>query len=129
MKERIKKHKDITDKIEAFGPPKQREDREFRKQSIMTFRTLLLENFLRLFLLDLLNKISIKLSVGTLISLLFKRSGTVIETYTQIIYWLNTAGLSKSYKEKLEEIIEGLNALNLCREGRLIRVRLREAPS
>jgi len=129
LKKRREKHKDITDKIESFGPPKQREDRDFRKQSIMTFRTLLLENFLRIFLSDLLDKISIKLSLESLISLLFKRSGAVIETYTQIIYWLNTAGLSKSYKKKLAKIIEGLNALNLCREGRLIRVRLREAPS
>jgi hypothetical protein len=33
-------------KIEALGPPRQRADRDFRKQLIMTFRTLLLENTL-----------------------------------------------------------------------------------
>jgi len=128
LKKTIKKQEVIIDKIEAFGPPKKREDRDFRKQSIMTFRSLLLENFLKLFLSSLQEKISIKLSLESLISLLFKRRGAIVETYTQIIYWLNPAGLSKSYKEKLKKIIEGLNALNLRREGRVIRMRLREVP-
>jgi hypothetical protein len=123
------KKKDIADKIEALGPPKQRQDRDFRKQRIMTFRTLLLENLLKLFLQTLHEKIDIKLSLESLISLLFKRSGAIMQTCTQIIYWFNTDGLSKSYKEKLKKIITGINALNLSREGRLIQVRLREAPS
>ena len=129
LNETIKKHEAITDKIEALGPPKKREDRDFRKQRIMTFRTLLLENFLKLFLIKLQEKITMRVNIESLISLLFKRSGAVTETYTHIIYWVNATGLSKSYKEKLKEIIEGLNTLNLCREGRLIRVKLREAPT
>ena len=112
-----------------MGPAKERQDRDFRKQLIMTFRTLLLENLLKLFLLTLHEKIDIKLSLESLISLLFKRSGVVIQTCTQIIYWFNTEGLSKSYKKILKKISEGINTLNLSREGRLIQVRLREAPS
>jgi len=128
LEETKDKKKDIADKIEDLGPAKQRQDRDFRKQCIMTFRTLLLENLLKLFLLTLHETIDIKLSLESLISLLFKRSGAVMQTCTQIIYWVNTDGLSKSYKEKLKKIIEGINTLNLSREGRLIQVRLRESP-
>ena len=37
-----KKAKLAEEKVEALGPPKQRADRDFRKQKVMTFRTLLL---------------------------------------------------------------------------------------
>jgi hypothetical protein len=128
LEETKNKKKDIADKIEDLGPAKERQDRDFRKQLIMTFRTLLLENLLKLFLLTLHEKIDIKLSLESLISLFFKRSGAVMQTCTQIIYWFNTEGLSKSYKKILKKIIEGINTLNLSREGRLIQVRLRESP-
>ena len=45
-----KKAKLAEEKVEALGPPKQRADRDFRKQKVMTFGTLLLENLLIRFL-------------------------------------------------------------------------------
>ena len=37
-----RKAKLAEEKVEPLGPPKQRADRDFRKQKVMTFRTLLL---------------------------------------------------------------------------------------
>jgi len=65
----------------------------------------------------------------TLISLIFKRSGICIETCSEIIYKISTKGLSLPYRDALEKIIEGLNAMNINRRGKPIMVQLREAPT
>lgn len=36
----------LSERLSALGPPGQRADRDVRKQTIMTMRTLLLEHFL-----------------------------------------------------------------------------------
>jgi hypothetical protein len=48
------KHTRCSEQVAALGPAGQRADRDFRKQTIMTMRTLLLENTLRAFLVALL---------------------------------------------------------------------------
>lgn len=53
-KKTLEKKEGIEKKIESLGGEKKRADRDFRKQTIMTFRTLFLENSLVSFLLALL---------------------------------------------------------------------------
>src|SRR4030095_5945676 len=45
------KQDQLAEHVQAVGPSGQRADRDFRKQTIMTIRTLLLENILRAFML------------------------------------------------------------------------------
>jgi len=80
-----KNEKKAEDKKNDLGEPKTRADRDFRKQKIMTFRTLLLENALMSFLLSLTGSLDIKTGIETIISLIFKRSGTYIENCAEII--------------------------------------------
>lgn len=125
--ERKEKKADVRKK--ELGDPKERGDRDFRKQKIMTFRTLLLENALMTFFLSLPGNLNIKIGMETLISLIFKRSGICIETCNDIIYKISTKGLSVPYRDTLEKIVEGINAMNINRKGKTISVRLREAPT
>jgi len=129
LKELEKKEKTAEKKKKELGEPGQRADRDFRKQKIMTFRTLLLENALMTFFMALLGNLDIKFGMETLISLLFKRSGIYIESCTEIIYKISTRGLSVSYMDTLGKIAEGINAMNIERRNKPIRVQLREAPT
>lgn len=129
LKKLDEKNKKAEDHRRSLGEAKERSDRDFRKQRIMTFRTLLLENALMAFLLTLLGNINIDISLETLLSLVFKRGGTYIESASEVIYKISTAGLSIPYRETLEKIVEGLNSMNLERNGKSVRVELREAPT
>lgn len=125
----IEKLKKILEQLRALGTRKERADRDFRKQTIMSIRTLLLENALVSFLAVLCATLDEKISQECLLNLLFERSGSCLETASEIIYWVNTAGLSVTYRETLGKIAEGLCAMNLMCHGKPIRVRLREAPT
>lgn len=129
LKEAEKKTEKIEDRIEALGPQKQRADRDFRKQLIMTFRTLFLENALMSFLKTLFGKAGIKMCSDGLIDMLFGRSGSYAETPLEVVYWINTTGLSVPNKEKLKAVVKGLNSMHLKHGSKPIQVRLREAPS
>jgi hypothetical protein len=123
------KVKHILEQLAALGTPKERADRDFRKQTIMTIRTLLLENALVSFLAAICATLDEKISLECLLKLLFDRSGACLETPSEMIYWVNTAGLSVAYRETLEKIGEGIGAMNLTCRGKPIRIRLREAPT
>lgn len=123
-----KTQQQLAEKIEARGPPRQRADRDFRKQSIMTFRTLLLENTLHTFLTTVCALLTIPVSLAALLSLLFERSGARMETPTELLYGLNTAGLSLPNRHLLAQIVEALCAINLRHQGKPIRVCLRDKP-
>ena len=130
-----KEFKDVQDKQgqlaaqeAALGPPGERAERDFRKQTIMTCRTLLLENALRAFMVALLGTLPIQVSVECVLTLLLKRSGARMETAAQVIYWVNTPGLSGPYRRLLAEVAEGLGAMDLRDQGKPIRVRLRDMP-
>jgi hypothetical protein len=58
------KHKQdqLAEQAYALGPPGERADRDFRKQTIMTVRTLLLENALNAFMVVLLGTLQTKVS-------------------------------------------------------------------
>jgi hypothetical protein len=117
-----------TAQAAALGPPRERADRDFRKQTIMTVRTLLLENTLTSFMAVLLGLLNRKVSLECLLTILFERSGSRVETTSQIRYWINTAGLSMPYHHLLAEIVEGLCAMDLRYQGKPIQVRLKATP-
>jgi hypothetical protein len=123
-----KKAEKNENRIKALGPQKQRADRDFRKQLIMTFRTLLLENALMSFFGILFEKADITMCPDSLINMLFGRSGAYAETSSEVVYWINTAGLSAPNKEKLKDIAKGLKAMHLKHGSKPIQVRLRETP-
>jgi len=112
----------------ALGPPGERADRDCRKQTIMTVRTLLLENALMSFMAVLLGLLNRTVSLECRLKILFERSGSRVETDSQVIYWVNTAGLSVPYHRLLAETVEGLCAMDLRYQGKPIQVRLKATP-
>ena len=80
------KHRQLAAQAAAVGPPGERADRDFRKQTIMTVRTLLLENALMSFMAGLLVCLKTKVSLDCLLKVLFERSGARMETATQVVY-------------------------------------------
>jgi hypothetical protein len=117
-----------SEQAAALGPAGQRADRDFRKQTIMTIRTLLLENMLKAFMVALLATLQTKVSLQQGLSLLFERSGSRMKTPSQVVYWVNTAGLSLPNRRLLREIVEGLCAMDLQDQGKPIHVRLKDVP-
>src|SRR5882672_5649635 len=64
----------------AIGPPHERADRDFRKQTIMTIRTLLLENALLAFMVALCEHLPSQVSLDCILRILFERGGARMET-------------------------------------------------
>jgi hypothetical protein len=122
------KHGQLAAQAAAVGPPGERADRDCRKQTIMTVRTLLLENALMSFMAGLLGCLKTKVSLDCLLQLLFERSGTRMETATQVVYWINTAGLSVPYHRRLAEVVDGLCAMDSRDQGKPLHVRLKTMP-
>jgi hypothetical protein len=114
--------------VEALGSPKERADRDFRKQTIMTCRTLLLENALMAFMAALLGNLHRKVSLACVLHMLLERSGAYLETASEIVYWVNTTGLSLPYRRLLEEVVDGLGAMDLRAQGKPICVGLKDMP-
>ena len=109
----------------ALGPPQERADRDVRTQTIMTFRTLLLENALTSFLAMRLGHLTMQVSLACLLGLLFERSGARMETDSHVMYWVNTTGLSIASQRLLTAIVDGLCAMDLRYQGKPIHVRLK----
>src|SRR6266702_156004 len=118
----------LIEQVCAIGPPQERADRDFRKQTIMTMRTLLLENALMAFMVALCEHLPRKVSLDCLLRILFERSGARMETVSQVVYWVNTAGVSLPYRRLLAEVVEGLCAMELRDQGKPIRVYLKDMP-
>ena len=118
----------LQEQVDSFEAPKERADRDFRKQTIMTIRTLFLENLLQGFMAILLSILPEKVSLEQVLKLLFERSGSRIERDTMVMYWINTTGLSRSNRRVLVEIVEGLNAMGLVERGKAVRVCLKNLP-
>ena len=114
--------------VEALGPLKERADRDCRKQTILTYRTWRLENALMAFMAALLVHLPSKVSVEGVLNLLFERSGACLETTAEIVYWVNTTGLSRPYRGLLEEMVDGLCAMDFRHQGKPIRVALKDMP-
>jgi hypothetical protein len=117
-----------SEQASTLGPAGQRADRDFRKQTIMTMRTLWLENVLRAFMGALLATRHTKVSLQQVLSLLFERSGSRMETPSQVLYWVNSAGLSLANRRLLSEVAQGLCAMGLQAKGKPVHVRLKDMP-
>ena len=128
LKDAKGKQAKLSEQAATLGPAGQRADRDFRKQTIMTIRTLFLENMLRAFLAALLATLPIQVSLEQVLSLLFERRGARMETPSQVLYWVNTAGLSQSNRRLLGTIVEGLGTMDLQDQGTPIHVRLKDMP-
>jgi hypothetical protein len=128
LKEVQHKQDHLAEQVGALGLARERADRDFRKQTIMTIRTLSLENALMAFMAVLLGHLHSQVSLACVLHLLFERSGACMETDPEIIYWVNTAGVSVPYRQLLLEVIDGLCAMDLRERGKPICVRLREMP-
>ncbi len=79
------KHAKLAEQVATLGPAGQRADRDFRKQTIMTIRTLFLENMLRAFMAVLLATLPIVVSLEQVLGLLFERRGARMETSSQVL--------------------------------------------
>ena len=112
----------------TLGPAGQRADRDFRKQTIMTMRTLVLENVLRAFMGALAATLQTKVSLQQVLSLLFARSGSRMETPSQVLSWVNSAGLSLANRRLLSEVAQGLCAMGWQEKGKPVHVRLKDRP-
>ena len=128
LKDATGKQAKLSEHAATLGPAGQRADRDFRKQTIMTIRTLFLENMLRACWAALLVTLPIQVSLEQVLRLLFARSGARMETPSQVVYWVNTAGLSQSNRRLLGQIVEGLGAMDLQDQGKPIHVRLKDMP-
>jgi len=122
------KHSQLATHAAAVGLPGARAERDFRQQTIMTVRTLLLEHALRSFMAGLLVFLKTKVSLDCLLQLLFERSGARMETATQVVYWINTVGFSVPYHRLLAELVDGLCTMDLREQGKPIHVRLKTMP-
>ena len=118
----------LQEHIDDLEEPKERADRDFRKQMIMTIRTLFLENLLGAFMAALGAVLPKKVSLEQVLKLLFERSGSRIERDNEVMYWVNTTGLSRSNQRLLGEIVEGLSAMGLVEGGKTVRVCLKCLP-
>src|SRR2546425_8977740 len=128
LKDATGKQAKLAEQVATLGPAGQRADRDFRKQTIMTIRTLFLENMLRAFMAVLLATLPIVVSLEQVLGLLFERRGARMETSSQVIYWVNTAGLSLSNRLLLDKIVEGLSAMDLQEQSKQIHIRLKDMP-
>ncbi|HSX79168.1 MAG TPA: hypothetical protein VLQ80_11440, partial [Candidatus Saccharimonadia bacterium] len=128
LKDAQGKQAKLSEQAATLGPAGQRADRDFRKQTIMTMRTLLLENMLRAFMVVLLATLQTKVSLQQVLGLIFERSGARMETPSQVVYWVNTSGLSLSNRRLLSEVVEGLCAIDLQDQGKPVHVRLKDMP-
>ena len=118
----------LQEHVDDFEGPKERADRDFRKQMIMTIRTLFLENLLGAFMAVLGTVLAKKVSLEQVLKLLFERSGSRIERDKEVMYWVNTTGLSRSNQRLLGEIVEGLSAMGLVERGKTVRICLKCLP-
>jgi hypothetical protein len=67
LKDAQHKQGQLAAQAAALGPPGERADRDFRKQTIMTFRTLLLENALTSFITALVGNLQAKVSLACIL--------------------------------------------------------------
>jgi hypothetical protein len=123
------KHAALVAKHNDLGKPKTRFDRDFRKQTIMTVRSLLLDNALMAFVAMLCGKLDEPVTVESLLNLLFGRSGSRVEKTAEIIYRINTQGLSLKNYQELSRMVVGINALELKYTGKIVRLRLQKSPT
>jgi hypothetical protein len=118
------KESNLESSLQALGAPKKRYDRDYRKQLIMTVRTLLLENIINDFFLLMLSLMGAQcdLTLGLLIELFFQRNGQIITSPDELIYRINMGGLNQKNNILLNQMLTAINQLNLRSENRVIKL-------
>jgi len=66
--------------------------------------------------------------VPQVLSRLFERSGSRLETPSQVLSWVKSAGLSRSHRRLLSEVARGWCAMGLQEKGKPVHVRLKDLP-
>lgn len=107
-----------------IGSPCLKADRDFRKQTIMTCRTLFLENALRKFTSLISTFLKTPVDVEVILNLFFLRRGACVETEQKISYFLDSSDLSQKYRYILKDIVEGCNHIFLNSKGKPISLEL-----
>jgi flagellar biosynthesis GTPase FlhF len=110
----------IEQQKEQLGTPGQREDRDLRKQHIMTCRTAWLENQLKKFTALLCQNLDQMIDIETVLALFLQRSAIEVETKDMLLYRFNTQGLSRKFQIVLKKLIDGFNRISLSHEGKKV---------
>lgn len=96
------------------------------EQNFNSFPIPHLEEYLNSFFNELSSHLKQKISLETFITLFFNRSGSIAETPSEIIYFLDTEGLSASDRQTLADIVQAVTAMNIkSQEGKPMRARLK----
>lgn len=53
-----------------------------------------------------------KVRLDGIVRILFERSGARMETPSQVVSWVNTAGLALAYRRLLTEVVDGLGGMD-----------------
>ena len=69
-----------------------------------------------------------KVSLEQVLKLLFARSGARIARDKEVLYWVNTTGLSRANQRVLGGLVHGVSAIGLVERGKTIRIGLRALP-
>lgn len=94
---------------EELGPAPPRSDRDFRKQEVMGYRSLWLENQIKLFVKAL--ALPEPIDEQTLIELFFDRSAALLDDGRETRVLFDTKGLSLKYRRVLNDIIASCNRI------------------
>lgn len=112
----------------TLGPAGQRADRDFRPQTILTICTLLRAQGRRAFMGALSATRSTKGSVPQVLRRLCERSGSRLETPSQVLSWVNSGGVSLANRRLWSEGAQGLCAMGFQEKGKPVHVRLPDLP-
>jgi hypothetical protein len=118
----------LEDQKIKLGEPTQRADRDLRKQTIMAFRSLWLENAIRTFFALISSFLTAPLDLEIGLELFFFRLGFLVETESKVVYYMNDKNLSSQYQNILHQLIAGFNALALCQHGKQLQVEIASPP-
>jgi cell division protein FtsB len=109
-----KKIATLNSQKRLLGTPSARSDRDFRKQTIMTFRSLCLFANIKAFFILLCSALKEPISLDVFLELFFFRPGFLIEQDSQFLYYLDSQNLSSKYQCVLEDIISRFNSISLA---------------
>lgn len=111
---------DLKQEKQNLGLPCQRADRDHRKQTIMSFRTLWMENIIKAFFSLIFTALKTPVDIEIALELFCFRSATIEEQHEQIVYYFDTKTLSVKYQNILKEIIVGFNRISLSCKGKTV---------
>ena len=94
----------------------------------MTGRPVWLEHALMAFMAALWGNLHSKVRLAWVLHVRVERSGTALETASELVYGVNPTGVSLPYRRLLEEVVAGLGAMDLRSQGKPIRLGLKDTP-